>query len=64
MKNKILIFDDIIDLDYQNKIKKILLGDYQYKGYDFPWYFTQDVTSQQRYKFSKKISLLSFLCCE
>ena len=44
MKNKILLFDDIIDLDYQNTIKEILLGDRQYKGYDFPWYLTHDVT--------------------
>ena len=44
MNNEILVFDDIIDLDYQNTIKKILLSDYQYKGYEFPWYFTQDVT--------------------
>ena len=45
MKNEILVFDDIIDLEYQKKIKKILLSDCQYKGYEFPWYFTQDVTS-------------------
>ena len=45
MKDKILIFDDIIDLDYQNTIKEILLGDRQYKGYDFPWYLTHDVTN-------------------
>ena len=44
MKNKILIFDDIINLDYQDIIKEILLGDRQYKGYDFPWYLTHDVT--------------------
>ena len=44
MKNKILIFDDVIDLDYQNIIKEILLGDRQYKGYDFPWYLTHDIT--------------------
>ena len=42
--NKILIFDDVIDLEYQNIIKEILLGDRQYKGYDFPWYLTHDVT--------------------
>ena len=47
MKNKILLFDDIIDLDYQNTIKEILLGDGQYKEYDFPWYFTQDVTKHK-----------------
>ena len=44
MKDKILIFDDVIDLEYQNIIKEILLGDKQYKGYDFPWYLTHDVT--------------------
>ena len=42
--NKILIFDDVIDLEYQNIIKEILLGDRQYKGYNFPWYLTHDVT--------------------
>ena len=42
--NKILIFDDVIDLEYQNIIKEILLGDRQHKGYDFPWYLTHDVT--------------------
>ena len=47
MKNKILLFDDIIDLEYQEKIKKILLSDHQYEGYEFPWYFTQDVTSHK-----------------
>ena len=40
----ILVFDDVIDIDYQNTIKEILLGDRQYKGYDFPWYLTHDVT--------------------
>ena len=47
MKNKILIFDDIIDLEYQERIKSILLGDETFEGYYFPWYFTQDVTKQK-----------------
>ena len=47
MKNKVLVFDDIIDLEYQEKIKKILLSDFTYKGYEFPWYFTQDVTNHK-----------------
>ena len=47
MKNKILIFDDIIDLEYQERIKNILLGDEIFEGYYFPWYFTQDVTKQK-----------------
>ena len=47
MKNKILVFDDIIDLEYQKRIKSILLGDETFEGYYFPWYFTQDVTKQK-----------------
>ena len=54
MKNKILVFDDIIDLEYQEKIKKVLLSDYQYKGYEFPWYFTQDVTDPLNSKTQKR----------
>ena len=44
MKNKILVFDDIIDLDHQNKIKSVLTGDGQHKDFYFPWYLTPDVT--------------------
>ena len=44
MENKILVFDNIIDLDYQEKIKNILIGEETYNDYYFPWYFTQDVT--------------------
>ena len=44
MKNKILVFDNIIDLDYQKKIKNILIGEETYNDYYFPWYFTQDIT--------------------
>ena len=47
MKNKILVFDDVIDLEYQERIKSILLGDETFEGYYFPWYFTQDVTKQK-----------------
>ena len=55
MKNKILIFDDIIDLEYQERIKSILLGDKTFESYYFPWYFTQDVTKQKD-KYSQKRS--------
>ena len=40
----ILVFDDIIDLEYQEQIKSTLLGTKQYKNYHFPWYLTKDVT--------------------
>jgi len=46
MKNKILVFDDIIDLEYQERIRNILIGERTFEGYFFPWYFTKDVTRQ------------------
>ena len=54
----IIVFDDIIDLEYQEKIKSILLGKEKYDDYYFPWYLTDDVTkakdnnSQKRTAFS------------
>ena len=44
MKNEILVFDNILDLEYQERIKNILIGEETYNDYYFPWYFTQDVT--------------------
>ena len=42
--SEIIVIDDIIGLDYQEQIKGILLGDINYKDYEFPWYYTKDVT--------------------
>ena len=44
-ENKIIIFDDFIDKEYQEKIKKELLGseDNVYQG--FPWFYIEDVTA-------------------
>ena len=44
MKNKVLVFDDIVDLTYQERIKNILIGEEKFDDYFFPWYFTQDIT--------------------
>ena len=38
--SEIIVIDNIIDLDYQEQIKGILLGDINYKDYEFPWYYT------------------------
>ena len=40
MLNNIYVFDDIIGLDYQNEIKKKLLGEER-----FPWYYIEDISS-------------------
>ena len=39
MENEVHIFDDIIDLNYQEQIKTTLLEN------DFPWYYIHDVTN-------------------
>ena len=51
--NMILIIDDFIDKEYQEKIRKILLGEIPFKfkadgeeiELDFPWFFIEDVTA-------------------
>ena len=40
-EGKIIVIDDFISLDYQEKIKQELLG----LENDFPWYYTEDVTT-------------------
>ena len=42
--SEIIVIDNIIDLDYQEQIKSILLGEINYKDYEFPWNYTKDVT--------------------
>ena len=39
MENEVHIFDNIIDLNYQEKIKTTLLEN------DFQWYYIHDVTN-------------------
>ena len=44
LEKEIYVIDDFIDAEYQKDIKNILMGDYQYREKDFPWYYTEDVT--------------------
>ena len=56
--SEIIVIDNIIDIDYQEQIRSILLGEVNYGDYEFPWYYTKDVTksdlpnSQKRPAFS------------
>ena len=43
-KNEIMVIDDFIEKDYQNKIKTELLGGRDHTGLQFPWYYIEDVT--------------------
>ncbi len=46
MDNQILVFDDIINVEHQEKIKNILLGDEILNDIgEFPWYLTKDITN-------------------
>ena len=42
--NKLMVIDNFIDEDYQEKIKTKLLGSKDLKEQQFPWYHVQDVT--------------------
>ena len=54
MIDKIYVFDDIIEKDYQNKIKNILIGEGRYNDDDFPWYYIDDVTASGDYENQKR----------
>ena len=44
-KDKIIIIDDFIEKEYQEKIKVALLGAEDHRGFQFPWYYIEDVTA-------------------
>ena len=54
MLDKIYVFDNIIEKDYQNKIKNILVGEKRYNDEDFPWYYIDDVTASGEYENQKR----------
>ena len=45
LDNEIYVFDNFIDTEYQKDIKNILLGEFDYQGQQFPWYYIEDVTA-------------------
>ena len=45
LDNEIYVFDNFIDIEYQEDIKNILLGNCDYQGKEFPWHYIEDVTS-------------------
>ena len=50
VKDKVHVFDNIIDVDYQNRIKHLLISGES----SFPWYFTDDVTAAGDYGNQKR----------
>ena len=45
LEEEIYIIDDFIDAEYQKDIRNVLMGEFQYKKEDFPWYYIEDVTA-------------------
>ena len=45
MIDKIYVFDDVIDLDYQNKIKSVLTEEGIHNNKYFPWFLIGDITA-------------------
>ena len=50
MDGEVFVFDDIINLNYQIKIKELLMGEGSYNNLDFPWYFSLDISSSEEYE--------------
>ena len=44
LEKEIYVIDNFIDTEYQEDIRNILMGNYQYRKEYFPWYYTEDVT--------------------
>ena len=40
----IWVIDDFIDLNYQEQIKNVLMGEEEFNGGFFPWYYVRDIT--------------------
>ena len=45
LDKEIYVIDDFIDAEYQKDIRNVLMGEYQYKKEDFPWFYIEDVTA-------------------
>ena len=44
-RGQITVIDNFIDIDYQEKIKSILMGQEEHNDCVFPWYYIDDVTA-------------------
>ena len=44
LEKEIYVIDDFIDAEYQKDIRNVLIGQFQYKEKDFPWYYIEDIT--------------------
>ena len=45
LDKEIYVIDNFIDAEYQKDIRNVLIGQFQYKEEDFPWYYIEDITA-------------------
>ena len=50
MDGEVFVFDDIINLNYQIKIKELLMGEGTFNNLDFPYYFSLDISNSEDYE--------------
>ena len=56
-ENEVIVIDDLVNIEYQNYIKDILIGEESYKDQNFPWYYTEDVTGAGDYDSQHRTAL-------
>ena len=50
MNGEVFVFDDIINLTYQTKIKELIMNKGTYNNLHFPWYVIKDISCSEEYE--------------
>ena len=50
MNCEVFVFDDIINLTYQTKIKELIMNKGSYNNLHFPWYVIKDISCSEEYE--------------
>mgnify|MGYP003143834519 CR=1 FL=1 len=50
MNGEVFVFDDIINLTYQIKIKELMMNKGSYNNLHFPWYVMKDISFSEEYE--------------
>ena len=50
MNGEVFVFDDIINLTYQTKIKELIMKKGSYNNLHFPWYVIKDISCSEEYE--------------
>ena len=50
MNGEVFVFDDIINLTYQTKIKELIMNKGTYNNLQFPWYVIKDISCSEEYE--------------